>query len=131
MVVPLLTTTSRRRALSTWCCVSGKACRSSSRPCTGKAPRLHSGGCLSDKPPPRTTSLCLARLVSVSHDKSPPCTTSLHLARQVRLRLVRGPRRTARARPPTRVGRRISMLCGSDSWRPCRQPTLAGALMRA
>jgi hypothetical protein len=27
-----------------------------SRPCTGKAPNLHSGGSLSDKSPPRTTS---------------------------------------------------------------------------
>jgi hypothetical protein len=34
------------------------------------------GGCLSDKSLPRTTSLCLARQVSVSYDKSPPRTTS-------------------------------------------------------
>jgi hypothetical protein len=63
MATPLLITTSRRRALSTWHCVSGKACRSSSRPCTGKAPNLHSGG-------------SLARQVSASRNKSPPRTTS-------------------------------------------------------
>jgi hypothetical protein len=37
---------------------------------------LHSGSSLSDKSPPRTTSLRLARQVSTSHDKSPPHTTS-------------------------------------------------------
>jgi hypothetical protein len=47
-----------------------------SRPCTGKAPNLHSGGSLSDKSPPHTTSLRLARQVSASHDKYPPRTTS-------------------------------------------------------
>jgi hypothetical protein len=54
--------------------------------------------------------------------------TSLRLARQVRLRLARGPRHTARARPPTRAGRRISTSRGDDSWRPCRRPAPAGAL---
>jgi hypothetical protein len=74
------------------------------------------------------TSLCLARQVSASHDKSPPRTTSLHLAQQVRLRLARGLRHTARARPPTRVGRRISTLRGDNSWWPCRRPAPVGAL---
>jgi hypothetical protein len=54
--------------------------------------------------------------------------TSLRLARQVRLRLVRGPRHTAQARPPTHTGKRISTSCGDDSWRPCRRPALARAL---
>jgi hypothetical protein len=43
---------------------------------TGKAPNLHSGSSLSDKSLSRTTSLRLARQVSVSHDKSLPHTTS-------------------------------------------------------
>jgi hypothetical protein len=54
--------------------------------------------------------------------------TSLRLARQVRLRLVRGPRHTARARPPTHAGRRIFTSRGDNSWRPCRRPAPAGAL---
>jgi hypothetical protein len=61
-------------------------------------------------------------------DKSPPRTTNLRLARQVWLRLVRGPRHTARARPPTHEGKRISTSCRSNSWRPCRRPAPAGAL---
>jgi hypothetical protein len=68
------------------------------------------------------------RQVSASHDKSPPrdksppCTTSLHL------RLVRGPRHTARARSPACAGKRISSSYGDDSWRPCRRPAPAEAL---
>jgi hypothetical protein len=75
---------------------------------TGKATSPWPNGCISDKSPPRTTSL--------------------RLARQVRLRLVRGPRHMARARPPTHAGKRISTSCGGDSWRPCRRPAPAGAL---
>jgi hypothetical protein len=74
MAASLLITTSRRRALSTWRYISGKACRSSSRPCTNKAPDLHLGGDLSDKSPPRMTSLRLA---------TPSRTTSLRITRQV------------------------------------------------
>jgi hypothetical protein len=44
-----------------------------------------------------TTSLRLAREVSVSHDKFSPRTTSLHLAREVRPRLSSGPGRAAKA----------------------------------
>jgi hypothetical protein len=55
-------------------------------------------------------------------DKSPPRTTSLHL------RLVCGPKHTARARPPAHAGKRISTSYGDDSWRPCRRPAPAGAL---
>jgi hypothetical protein len=66
MVVPLLTTTFRRRALSTWRCVSGKACRSSSRPSLAR--RLVLG---------RTTaSPTSLPLEQPSRDKSPPRTTS-------------------------------------------------------
>jgi hypothetical protein len=61
-------------------------------------------------------------------DKSPPRTTSLRLALQVRLRLVRGPRRTTWARPPMHAGKRISTSYGDDSWRPCRRPAPARAL---
>jgi hypothetical protein len=61
-------------------------------------------------------------------DKSPPRTTSLRLAQQVRLRLVRGPRCTARVRPPTHAGKRFSTSYEDDSWRPCRRPTPVGAL---
>jgi hypothetical protein len=57
-----------------------------------------------------------------TYDKSPPRTTSL------RLRLVRGPRYTARARPPAHVGKQIFTSYGDDSWRPCRRPAPAGAL---
>jgi hypothetical protein len=56
--------------------------------------------------------------------------SSLRLTREVRLRLVRGPRRTARASPPTRVEERISTSRRNNSWRPCRRPTLARALMQ-
>jgi hypothetical protein len=69
MVVPLLITTSRRRALSTWRCVSGKACRSSSRLSLARQPVL---GRTTTSP----TSLRLARQVSASHDKSPPPTSA-------------------------------------------------------
>jgi hypothetical protein len=55
---------------------------------TGKTPSLWPGGSISDQFPTRGTRL--------------------HLTRQVRLRLVRGPRRTARASPPTRMEERIS-----------------------
>jgi hypothetical protein len=55
-------------------------------------------------------------------DKSPPRTTSLHL------RLVREPRHTARARPPAHAGKRISTSYRDNNWRPCRRPTPAGAL---
>jgi hypothetical protein len=41
---------------------------------------------------------------------------------------VRGPRHTARVRPPTHVGKRISTSYGVGSWRPCRRPAPAGAL---
>jgi hypothetical protein len=41
---------------------------------------------------------------------------------------VRGPRHTARARPPAHAGKRISTSYGDDSWRPCRRPTPAGAV---
>jgi hypothetical protein len=59
MAVPLLITTSRTRALSTWRCVSGKACRSSSRLSLGRRPVL---GRTTASP----TSLRLARQVSAS-----------------------------------------------------------------
>jgi hypothetical protein len=62
------------------------------------------------------------RQVSASHDKSLPRTTSL------RLRLVRGPRHTARVRPPAHARKRISTSYGDDSWRPCRRPAPARAL---
>jgi hypothetical protein len=98
---------------------------------TGKTPSLWPVGCISDQFPTRGTRLRLARQVSASHGKSPPRMTSLHFARQVRLRLVRGPRRTERASPPTRMKERISTSRGNDSWRPCRQSAPARALMQA
>jgi hypothetical protein len=101
MAVLLLITTSRRRALSTWRCVSGKACRSSSRPSLARRPIL---------------------------GQTAASPTSLRLTRQVRLRLVRGPTHTARARPPTHARRRISTSYEDNSWRPCRRPAPAGAL---
>jgi hypothetical protein len=121
MVVPLMITTSIRRALSTWRCVSEKACRSSPRSSLARRQVL-------GRKVASPTSLRLTRQVSASHDKSPPHTTSLHLARQVRIRLVRGPRHKARARPPTHAGKRISTSYGGGSWRPCRRPAPAGAL---
>jgi hypothetical protein len=117
MVVPLLTTTSRRSPPFTWCCVSGKACRSSSKPLLTR--RLVLGRTSAsptsfpleepshDKSPPRKTSLRPARQVSASHDKS-------------RLRLVRGPGRTTRATLPMREEERISTSRGNNSWRSCR-----------
>jgi hypothetical protein len=83
MAVPLLTATSRRRALFTWRCVLGKACRSSSRPSLAR--RLVFGQVAASP-----TSFPIEEPVSASHDKSPPRMTSLGLARQVRLRLVCG-----------------------------------------
>jgi hypothetical protein len=69
----LLTTTSRRSPPFTWCCVSGKACRSSSRPTLAR--RLVLG---------RTAASPTSfPLEEPSHDKSPPRVTSLRLARQV------------------------------------------------
>jgi hypothetical protein len=73
----------------------------------------------------KTTSPWLNGCIS---DKSPPRTASLHLARQVRLRLVRGPRQTARARLPMHARKRISTSYGDNSRRPCRRPAPAGAL---
>jgi hypothetical protein len=73
MVVPLLTTTSRRSPPFTWSCILGKACRSSSRPSLARRPVL---GRTAASP----TSFPLEE---PSHDKSPPRTTSLRLARQV------------------------------------------------
>jgi hypothetical protein len=69
---------------------------------TGKTTSPWPNDCISDKSPPRTTSL--------------------------RLRLVHGPRHTARARPPAHAGKRISTSYGDDNWRPCRRPAPAGAL---
>jgi hypothetical protein len=82
---------------------------------TGKTTSPWPNGCISDKSPPRTTSLRITRQVSAS-------TTSL------RLRLVCGPRHTARARPPAHAGKRISTSYEDDSWRPCKRPAPAGAL---
>jgi hypothetical protein len=154
MVVPLLTTTSRRSPPFTWCCISGNACRSSSRPSLARRPALgQTAASLTsfpleepshDKSIPRSTSLCLARQVSASHDKSPPRATSLRLARQVstshdkslprttslRLRLVHKPRRTTRVTLPMREEEQISMSRGNKSWRPCRRPAPARALMQ-
>jgi hypothetical protein len=120
MVVPLLTTTSRRSPPFTWCCISGKVCRSSSRPSLARRPVL---GRTAASP----TSFPLEE---PSRDKSPPRTTSLRLARQVRLRLVRGPGRTTRATLPMREEERISTSRGNTSWRPCRRPAPARALMQ-
>jgi hypothetical protein len=94
---------------------------------TSKTSSLQPVGCISDQFPTRGT---LAREVSASHEKSPPHTRSLRLARQVRLQLVRGSRHTAQTSPPTRVEERISMSRRNNSWRPCRQPTPARALMQ-
>jgi hypothetical protein len=77
MVVPLLTATSRRRAPFTWCNVSGKACRSSSRPSLARRPVFGQVAA-------SLTSFPLEEQVSASHDKSLPRTTSLCLARLVR-----------------------------------------------
>jgi hypothetical protein len=73
MVVPLLSTTSRRSPPFTWCCVSGKACRSSSRPTLARRPVL---GRTAASP----TSF---QLEEPSHTKSLARTTSPRLARQV------------------------------------------------
>jgi hypothetical protein len=74
MDVPLLTTTSRRSPAFTWCCVSGKECRSSSRPSLARQPVLGwTAASLTSFPlgSPRTTSLRLARQV-----QDPTCTWS-------------------------------------------------------
>jgi hypothetical protein len=126
-VVPLLTTTSRRSPPFAWCYVSVKACRSSSRPSLTRRPVLG-----------RTaTSPTSFPLEEPSHGTTPP-RTSLRLARQVsasqdksRLRLVRGPRRTTQATLPMREEERISTSREDNSWRPCRRPAPARALMRS
>jgi hypothetical protein len=123
MVVPLPTTTSRRSPPFTWCFAYVVVCRYSSRPSQARRPVFSR---LAASP----TGFPLEEPFSASHDKSPPRTTSLYLARQVRLRLVRGPRRTTRASPPTRVEERISTSRRNNSWRPCRRPALARALMQ-
>jgi hypothetical protein len=73
MVVPLLTTISRRSPPFTWCCVLGKTCRSSSRPSLARRPVL---GWMTASP----TSFPLEE---PSHDKSLPRMTSVRIARQV------------------------------------------------
>jgi hypothetical protein len=73
MVVPLLTTTSTRSPPFTWSYVSGKACKSSSRPSLARQP-VHGRTAASSTSFP---------LEEPSHDKSLPRTTSLRLARQV------------------------------------------------
>jgi hypothetical protein len=83
MVVPLMTTTSRRRAPFTWCCVSRKACRSLSRPSLARRPVF--GQVVAS-----STCFPLEEPAYASRDKSPSRTISLRLARQVQLRLVRG-----------------------------------------
>jgi hypothetical protein len=123
MVVPLLTTTSRRSPPFTWSSTYVVGCRSSSRPSLARRPVLSQ---LVASP----TSFPQEEPVSVSHEKSPPRTRSLRLARQVRLRLVRGPRRTARASPPTHVKGRISTSRGNNNWRPCMRLAPARALMQ-
>jgi hypothetical protein len=122
MVVPLPTTTSRGSPPFTWCSAWVVVCRSSSRPPLERRPVF-------SQLAPSPTNFPLEEPISASHDKSPPRTTSLRLAREVRLRLVRGPRRKARASPPTRVEERISTSRGNNNWRPCRQPAPARALM--
>jgi hypothetical protein len=117
MAIPLLIATSRRRALFTWSCVPGKACGSSSRPSLARRPVL-------GRTVASPTSFPLEEPASVS------ATTSLRLARQVRLQLVHGARRTTRASPLTHTNGRISTSRGNNSWRPCRQPAPARALMQ-
>jgi hypothetical protein len=73
MVVPLLTTTSTRSPPFTWSYVSGKACKSSSRPSLARRP-VHGRTAASSTSFP---------LEEPSRDKSLPRTTSLRLARQV------------------------------------------------
>jgi hypothetical protein len=123
MVVPLPTTTSRGSPPFTWCSAYVVVCRSSSRPSLVRRPVFSQ---LAASP----TSFPLEEPFSASHDKSPPHTTSLHLAREVRIRLVCGPRRTVRASPLTHVEERMSMSQRNISWRPCRRPTPARALMQ-
>jgi hypothetical protein len=123
MAVPLLTTTFRRRALFTWCCVSRKACRSSSRPSLERRPVFGqvaaSPTCFPleelayashDKPTLRTTSLRLARQVSISRDKFPPRTTS--------------PAPTSAMGPDAQLGRRHRRARRSES--PRHAETTAG-----
>jgi hypothetical protein len=114
MVIPLLTTTSRRSPPFTWCCISGKACRSSSRPSLARGPVLSQ----------TTASPTSFPLEGPSHDKSPPRTTSLWLW------LVRRPRGTTRVTLPMREEERISTSRGNNSWRPCWWPAPARALMQ-
>jgi hypothetical protein len=115
MAIPLMITTFRRRAFSTWPLRLREGMQIFVK-------TLHWQGTQS------SLGWQPLRQVSTSPDKSPPHKTSLRLARQVRLRLACGPIHTARARPPTRAGRRISTSRGDDSWRPCRRPAPARAL---
>jgi hypothetical protein len=68
MAASLLITISRRRAPSTWCCISGKAFRQD--PTLTRHP-------IFTRVAASPTSFHLARQVSVSYDKSPPRMTSL------------------------------------------------------
>jgi hypothetical protein len=116
----LLTTTSRMSPPFTWSSACVVVCRSSSRPSMARR------AAFSQLAAPPTSF----PLEEPSHDKSPPRKTSLRLARQVWLRLVRGPRRTARTSPPTRVEERISTSRRNNSWRPSGRPSPARALMQ-
>jgi hypothetical protein len=109
MVVPLLTTTSRRGAPFTWCCVSRKACRYLSRPSLVRRPVF-------DQVAASPTCFPLEEPVYASLDKSPPRTTSPAPTS------ARGPGAQFGRHPPTRTNERISTSCGDNSWRPCRRP---------
>jgi hypothetical protein len=127
MVVPLLTTTSRRSPPFTWSSACMVVCRSLWRPSMARRLVLSQ---LVASPTSFPLEEPSPQQVSASHDKSPPRTTSLRVARQVRLRLVCGPGRTAQATLPMREEERISTSRGNNSWRPCRQPAPSRALMQ-
>jgi hypothetical protein len=91
------------------------------RTLTGKTTSPWPNDCLSDKSPPRTTSLRLARQVPASHDNSPPHTTSS--APTSAWAQTHGSGEATNA-----CGEANSTPYGGGSWRPCRRPTPTGAL---
>jgi hypothetical protein len=80
MAVPLLTTTSRRRAPFSWCCISRKACRSLSRPSLARCTVFGQVAAF-------LTCFPLEKPAYALRDKSPPHMTSLLLTDKRRIHL--------------------------------------------
>jgi hypothetical protein len=108
MVIPLLTTTSRRSPPFAWRSARVVECRSSSRPSLAGLPVLSQ---LVASP----TSFPLEEPISASHDKSLPRTRSLRLARQVSAPHEKSPPRTTSTAPTNTWAQTHDMDVATDA----------------